>query len=292
MTPILSPEDLTELEALKKRLRFDTRSRQAGNHVSSRRGSSAEFLEHRAYAEGDDLRRLDWAVYARTGEPSIKLFRAEEDTCVRIFLDTSASLLQGSPAKFEIARRAAAALGYMTLASSERAQVLSGAAALAPPTKAARGRGGVARFMHELTSVTARGAGDLAACLQTARRSVREKSVVAVFSDFFDPGPVLETLSQLAADGHTLVVVQVLSHEDASPTLFGDYTLVDSETGHEVALTVDSASLDAYAQRLRALFESLQGIALRSRGRVVRLIGDERPSHVVDRILSARYTGA
>jgi uncharacterized protein (DUF58 family) len=292
VSSLLSPQSLAELEALKKRLRFDVRSKGGGNHLSKRKGVSAEFLEHRAYAEGDDLRRLDWAVFARTGEPSIKLFRAEEDTCMRLFLDTSASLRFGQPSKFDVGRRIAAGIGYVALSSSERAQVLSGADALAPMTSAARGRGGIARFLRELEALTPKGRGDLARCLQSARRAAREKSVFVVISDFFDPGPVLESLSALTGEGHTVVALQVLAHDEAHPTLSGDYTLVDAESGDELALTVDDESIDDYQRRLAALFAGIENVVRRTRGVALQVIGDTSPAEIALRVLSREHRGA
>src|SRR5262245_49495246 len=97
-----------ELEALRRRMQVRARSGGGGEHLAKRRGSSAEFLEHRAYAPGDDLRRIDWLAFARTGEPVFKLFRAEEDVVVRILIDASTSLIAGEPTKIEAAKRVAA----------------------------------------------------------------------------------------------------------------------------------------------------------------------------------------
>src|SRR5262245_26111442 len=88
---LLDPAFLRELEALRRRLTIRARSGASGEHTARRRGGSAEFLEHRPYAPGDDLRRVDWAAYARSGEPVLKIFRAEEDVVVRLVCDASAS---------------------------------------------------------------------------------------------------------------------------------------------------------------------------------------------------------
>src|SRR3954471_5427063 len=117
--PLLGPDFVRELEVLRRRLDIRARSGGGGEHLAKRRGGSAEFQEHRAYAPGDDLRRIDWAAYARTGEPVLKLFRAEEDLVARLVCDGSASM----EAKLDTMKRLAAAIGYMTLAGSERAQV-------------------------------------------------------------------------------------------------------------------------------------------------------------------------
>src|ERR1700760_3055758 len=121
---LLDPAFVRELEALRRRLAVLVQSGAGGERVSRRRGSSAEFQDHRPYAPGDDLRRVDWAAFARTGEPVLKLFRAEEDSLLRLLLDASASRGFGAPKKLDVARRVAAAIGYLALANGQRAQVL------------------------------------------------------------------------------------------------------------------------------------------------------------------------
>src|SRR3954470_16961757 len=120
---LLDADFVRELSLLRRRLKVDVRSGGAGEHVARRRGGSAEFQEHRPYEPGDDLRRIDWLAFARSGQPVTKLFRAEEDTMVRIVLDASASLDFGTPSKLEAARRVAAAVGYLALASGQRSEL-------------------------------------------------------------------------------------------------------------------------------------------------------------------------
>src|SRR5206468_11736181 len=76
---LLDPDFVRELSLLRRRLKVDVRSGGHGEHVARRRGGSAEFQEHRPYAPGDDLRRIDWLAFARSGMPVVKTFRAEED---------------------------------------------------------------------------------------------------------------------------------------------------------------------------------------------------------------------
>src|ERR1700675_394857 len=113
--PLLGPDVVRGLQGLRWRLALRARSGGGRAHVARRRGGSSELQEHRPYAPGDDLRRIDWAAYARTGEPVLKVFRAEEDVVARILCDASASLGCGEPPKLHTARRLAAAIGYMTL---------------------------------------------------------------------------------------------------------------------------------------------------------------------------------
>src|SRR5580700_10816238 len=105
---LLDPAFVRELETLRRRMQVRARSGAGGDHLARRRGGSAEFLEHRPYAPGDDLRRIDWLASARTGQPVFKLFRSEEDVVVRLFLDASQSLATGEPSKLAVAKRLAA----------------------------------------------------------------------------------------------------------------------------------------------------------------------------------------
>jgi len=86
VSALLDPGFVRELEALRRRMEVRARSGAAGEHIAKRRGGSAEFHEHRTYAAGDDLRRIDWSAYARSGEPVVKVFRAEEDVVARLLL--------------------------------------------------------------------------------------------------------------------------------------------------------------------------------------------------------------
>src|SRR5262249_16792098 len=155
--PLLGPDFVRELEVLRRRLEVRARSGGGGEHLAKRRGGSSEFQDHRPYASGDDLRRIDWAAYARTDEPVLKLFRAEEDVIARLVCDASASLAIGEPSKLDAARRFAAAVGYMTLARSERAQLFVAGVGLAREHSPVRGRGGLPSLLRTLEGIEAAG---------------------------------------------------------------------------------------------------------------------------------------
>ena len=84
-----------------------------------------EFEEHRAYTAGDDVARLDWLAFARTGQPVSKEHRADEDSILRLLVDGSASLGFGSPTKLEMTTRVAASMAYLALAAGHRVQVVT-----------------------------------------------------------------------------------------------------------------------------------------------------------------------
>ncbi|HLV21744.1 MAG TPA: DUF58 domain-containing protein [Polyangiaceae bacterium] len=271
--PLLDPSFLIELEALRRMLRPRVASGGSGDRVGAARGGSAEFREHRAYAPGDDPRRIDWLAFARTGTPVVKQFHAEQDVVVRLLLDTSASFGMGQPSKLEHAKRLAAAIAYMALKNAHRVQLVRAAhrgrseLELFAPT---RGQSGWSRVLTDLSQTRAGGTLDLpSAVAELVQRSPRP-GVLVVLSDFLDPGPTSDALRRAAFAHHELTLVQVLATDELEPELEGDLTLEDVETQSSLELTVDAAALSAYRERLTGLFQRLSDTARTSRGTYVR----------------------
>jgi uncharacterized protein (DUF58 family) len=238
---------------------------------------------------------VDWAAFARTGEPVLKLFRAEEDSVLRLLLDASASLGFGSPQKFDVARRIAAAIGYLALANGQRTQVLVAREATGPTgaspglervSSARRGRDSLAALLRDLSAPLASGSADLAQALEaTLKRSTRPGLLVIV-SDFLDPGPVTRALSHAAARGHQVALIQVLAREEIEPSFEGDFSLVDAESHAEVELGLDAAAIAAYVARLAGLIEELRSWSRKHGASYVRIANDEPIEGVVRRFVA------
>ncbi len=269
MSGLLDPSFTRELEALRRRLSVRARSGGGGERVAGRRGSSAEFLEHRPYAPGDDLRRVDWLAFARTGEPVLKLFRAEEDVVVRLVVDASASLDFGQPTKLSVAKRLAAAIGYMALASSERAQVVVAGDGLVRVNEPLRGRGTLARLLREIDVAGSERGTDLASAIDGTVLRAPRPGMLVVLSDFLDSGPFEAALGRAAAAGHDVAMMQVLSPEELDPPWEGDLALEDAETHEVLDVTLDDQAREAYVRRLRGLFALLRSTAKKLRATYV-----------------------
>jgi uncharacterized protein (DUF58 family) len=274
-----------ELEALRRRLRVRARSGGGGDHTAKRRGSSAEFLEHRPYAPGDDLRRIDWLAFARTGEPVFKLFRAEEDVVVRMVVDASASLEAGDPSKLEVGKRIAAAIGYMALADSERTQVMAASEGLTFISEPTRGRNALPKLLRELDRVELKSGTDLSKAIEQATLRSPRPGMLVVISDFMDDGPFDAAITRAAAAGHDIALVQVLSRDEVEPHYDGDYALVDAESNAVVEVTMDAGALEAYLARLNQLVLGLRALAKKVRGMYVRAVTDEPLLPVVRRFV-------
>lgn len=286
---LLDADFLRELSLLRRRLRTSVRSGGSGEQAAPRRGGSAEFREHRPYGPGDDLRRIDWLAFARSGAPVVKTFHAEEDVVVRLLLDASASLSFGNPRKIEVSRRLAAALSYLALADSDRVQLLVTGGAetrgLAAVSEPRRGLSSLHRLLHELSNIEARGRASLPAALRATSERALRPGLLVILSDFFDPGPVTEELSRLRAQGHALTMVQVLSRMDLEPGFEGDLGLLDSETETQLDVSMDASAIEAYLARLAGLVDELRATARRLGGRYVRVLTDEPLEAPVRRIV-------
>ena len=284
MTPLLAPEFVRELEALGRLLRTRTRSGGAGSRTARRRGRGMEFEEHRAYTAGDDVARLDWLAFARTGQPVSKEHRADEDSILRLLLDGSASLGFGSPTKLEMTTRVAASMAYLALAAGHRVQVVTASGGASSALPAHRGRPALGSVLDELSALEPFGKVLLADAIRRVLAIAERPGELVVLSDFFDEGEVLDSLTRARHAGHALTLVHVLAPGELEPALEGDVALVDAETGE--AVDVSPESIAAYEKRLSALCDALSGFARKTGSHYVRASTAEPLLGVVRRVVA------
>jgi len=252
---------LRQLERLQLLMKKPVRGGLKGGRRSVKRGQSVEFADFRDYSLGDDLRQLDWNVLARLEKLFIKLYVEEEDITIHFLLDASASMVAGDPPKLQFAKRAAAALGYIGLASEDRVAVTALVARQGRRQVALRGSGRVFRLLAALSNISAAdGATDLVASVRHAAAQLSGRGVVVLLSDLLDPGAD-RVIRELAATGSEVIILHILSPEELDPTLEGDVRLVDVESGDGVDVTVDLATIDDYKARLAAWQDGFADIA-------------------------------
>ena len=232
-----------------------------GERRSSRRGSSVEFADYRDYTPGDDLRRLDWNIYARLDRPFIKLLEEEEDLAVHILVDGSQSMGwgEGEENKFDYALRLAAGLGAVTLASGD---VLS--VGLLQHGKAvteygpSRGQSALTRLFRFLDGLKAGGETNLNLSLREYSITPRRTGLVILMSDLLTAEGYEAGLRHLLGRGHEAVLIHVLSPDELDPPLAGDLQLLDVETGHAQDVSLDGGLRSLYRARVQAWIQSTQ----------------------------------
>jgi uncharacterized protein (DUF58 family) len=256
---------LRQLERLGLLMKQPVRGGLKGGRRSVKRGQSVEFADYRDYAPGDDLRQLDWNVYARLEKLFVKLFVEEEDVTVTFLVDASPSMAFGHPDKLLFAKRAAAALGYIALAGEDRVVVSALTGRVARRQGGLRGSGRVFRLLSNLSGIKpTEGGTDLLASARHAGAMLSGRGVVVLISDLLDPSAD-RVIRELAAQGSELIVLHVLSPEELDPRLEGDLRLVDSESGEGIDVTIDLSTIDAYKARLAAWQEGLAEVASKRR---------------------------
>jgi len=264
--PLLEPDFLHRLEQLELVSKKIFLGRMKGERRSKRKGQSVEFADYRNYVKGDDLRFLDWNLYARLERLFIRLFMEEEDLHVSILIDNSLSMDFGKPTKLHHVRQVAAALGFIGLVNMDRlvVETLSavprgegdrdGATQQLP---AVRGRRSMWRLLDFLQKVEPAGKSDLKKALKSFSLRCSGKGIVIVLSDFMDKGGYEEALRYLVARQLDVYVIQVLSQEEIEPEIVGDLRLVDIEDEDVAEITVSGPLLKRYKQNLAAYRASL-----------------------------------
>lgn len=270
-TTVFDEAFLRQLDRLTLLMKSPVRGGLKGGRRSVKRGQSVEFADYRDYTLGDDLRQLDWNVFARLERLFVKLFVEEEDVTITFVIDGSASMETGHPAKLLFAKRAAAALGYIGLASEDRVTVTSLVGRTARRQASLRGSGRALRLLSALSAVGASsGPTDLVAAARHAGAQLRGRGIVVLISDLLDPAAE-RVIRDLAGTKSELIVLHILSPDELDPKIEGDLRLVDIETGDGVDVTADLTTIDRYKARLAEWQEGLADLAARRQATYVPL---------------------
>ena len=185
----------------------------AGHHRSPHRGSSIEFAQHRQYVPGDELRRLDWKIFARSNRLVVKEFVEETNFGCHLLVDASESMAYGSGTwtKFDYARWCAAALGHLVLRQRDAAGLVIFDEDVRDKVPPKNGAHQSAEMVSMLEKAEARGTTSVGSVLNWIAGRLRRKGIVAVFSDFFDDVDTLvDGMRRLNHAGHEPILFQIL----------------------------------------------------------------------------------
>lgn len=218
------------------------------DRLTQTRGRGIEFADHRPYAAGDDFRHIDWKAYKRLNRLLLRLFDEERDLPIYLMIDASRSMSE--PAKFDMARRLAAALCYIGLVHLDKLTILPFGRGLGAETAVGRGKARIFRVFEQLERLEAAGPTDLRESFKAFASRPRQTGLTVVLSDFLDPGGFEAGLKILRTLGHDVFVVHITSARDRDPGAFGDVRFVDAETGElrqvEVTPKLAAAYLKAW----------------------------------------------
>jgi uncharacterized protein (DUF58 family) len=212
-----------------------------GSQMSNRPGSSLEFMDHREYQPGDDLRRIDWSAFARSDRLTVKLYREEVSPHLDILLDGSRSMALEDSAKVQatlglaaVFAAAASNVGYSHCAWMARAGCEKVGNATDRPS------------VWEAIAFDNRGSP--AESFQKLAPSWRPRGIRVLLSDLFWLGDPFQTLWHLAERAAAVVVVQVVAAADVNPPERGNVRLVDSESGEVMEIFLDAVAQQRYRE--------------------------------------------
>ena len=293
MEALISPDLMKRLEQLQLLARRRSKSTAKGERRSGARGQSVEFADYRTYVPGDDLRRIDWNLFGRLERLFLKLYEEERELPVTIYLDSSESMSFGRVSKFDFARQAAAAVGYVALCGFDRVTVepfplADDQAGLVGELRAVRGRQSAIRFFDNLNRLKAGGTADFNQALRLGAMKHRAQGVIVVLSDFLDPAGYEDGLKSLASRGSEVHAVQILAPEELEPSSYGDLRVIDSETGAEQEVTFGKYRLKSYRATVQNYCRRLQEYC-RARGIRYQLAQSDTP--IDDLLLKAMRMG-
>jgi len=209
----LDPKVLDKLSGLALVARKVVEGFMSGHHRSPHRGSSVEFAQHRPYAAGDELRRIDWKVFGRSDRLVVKEYVEETTLRCHILLDASESMDYGSGdwTKFEYARWCVAALAHLVLSQRDTAGLLVFDEAHRQKVPPGNGAPQEAAILGTLEKAVPKGPTSIGRTLALLAPRLRRRGIVAIFSDFFDDlGPVMEGVRRLVFGGHEPILFQIL----------------------------------------------------------------------------------
>jgi len=265
--PLLEREFLEKLERLTVHWQKSFAGLVGGHNRSRFPGAGQEFLDHRNFHHGDDLRAVNWRAYLRLEKLFLKMFQVEPRVPVRMLLDLSSSMTAHGGAKFDYARKLAGALCYVGLVRLDTIEIHGFTNRLTQRISASGGRHRFAGVADSLLALEPGGPTDYHAMVREFIGSYSQRGLVILISDFLDDRGCERALQYLTDFGHELMLLQVWADEDRTPPWVGELDLRDAETGATVKLDFDEAARQRYTSAFDAYCSSIQTMALRSNGR-------------------------
>ncbi len=256
----LDPAVLAEIARLDLIARTVVDGFVAGLHRSPDFGFSQEFAEYRAYTPGDDLRHVDWNVFARTDRAYLKRYRGETNTELMVLLDASASMQFGSGpvSKFAYSKFLAAALVYLAHLQRDSTGLIAFHDDVADFVRPSGRQGQLMRLLHSIDNAKLGKRTDFRRPFFELQQFLKRRGITVLISDFFESAEnIVRTVEPLRFRGNELILFHVLDRKELEPQFHEPVLLLDMETGDAIEASPEYARTE-YPQRIRAHIEDLR----------------------------------
>lgn len=259
-TDLLSQEFFLKLSRLSYYLEKKASLEEGLSH-STQQGGSFEFEDYRAYHPGDDLRHLDWNVYARIEKFYLKRFARERDQFFAIFIDINNRMDFGDPNKFDLALQLAAGMAYLALHQKSRVKIFAGNTPI-QDSKMFRDKKQIKNVLQYLMNLVPQQTKEMKG---TLRRILPHRPQTSIFiSDFFEPN-LLHEFQFLLERKLSYGLIQILAQEEEHPSLLGWWHLKSLETGEIREVRLTQHHLERYQRHLAQYRETLRNFSVKHR---------------------------
>jgi uncharacterized protein (DUF58 family) len=284
---------LYDLPSLELRARFVMDGFLAGLHRSPRKGSSVEFAEYRSYQLGDDLRRIDWRLYARTDRLNIKQCEHETQLRVALVFDTSASMAYSSQpeahlTKIDYARTLLAAIGLLALRQGDAFGLSIVGKGLSDYLKPKSSPTHWRTMLAKLDAMKTGGGTGLMTGVESLADLLPSRSLVVIASDFYgDTGKLRHVLRRLRFDRHEVIALQILDPMEIDFHIDANGMFIDSESGR--GLVIDAAAArEGYLRRIREFLANIATTVREEGGDYLLARTDASPAAALGHYLAER----
>lgn len=263
----LQPETVSKLKGMELRARMVVEGFMAGLHKSPYHGFSVEFAEHRQYMPGDNIRDIDWKVYAKTDRHYIKQYEEETNLKAYLLLDCSRSMAYRSGnrmSKLDYARLLCGALSYMMLRQRDAVGLVAFDNSIRRYIPARSKSGHLHLLLRELAAQEASDATDISATLHEMAERIKRRGVIIVLSDLLDePNKIISGLKHFRYNKHEVIVFHILDPRERDFKFGGEAVFKDMETGEELTTLPYQIRKD-YAKQVAAFTEEISSACRQS----------------------------
>ncbi|MCL2640675.1 MAG: DUF58 domain-containing protein, partial [Phycisphaerales bacterium] len=257
---------------------------QIGYRRSPSRGTGLEFADHKEYSPGDDIRYIDWNVYAHLEELFVKIFEQEEALPLYVMLDTSASMSVGGegggPSKLTFAANLAAALTYVGLANQDNVRVSLFADGKVASTKIMSGKTRIYEVLDRLDK-QAEGRTDLTSAIEAFSAENPTAGMVFMISDFLDPAGLLTGVRLLAGRKFAVQGIHMVAPQELAPDVAGDVELEDVEDGRRLRMATRRDTMQKFQAFFLEHCDGIRAELAKYGARYLRLLSDQSLEEVL-----------
>ena len=255
VSEIMTKEYLAKLSTLSLSLKGKINTGKEGIRKSGAKGSSLEFSDYREYAHGDDLRKIDWNSFARSGRMHLKLFLEEKQAVINLFIDTSSSMAVGGKGLY--AKALSASLAYISLKDTDKVNIIAFGDGITEKKMNLQTKKAFLNAVQFLDSIPIKGGTKLSQTVQDIGKLSIGQGASIIISDFLTDDNWQEAVKKLQFLKQDVTLVWLMAEEELNPTLSGPLSLIDKETGERMETVISPATLLHYKQ---ALYEFENGM--------------------------------